>query len=687
MSANFTPNKEDIKILPPFKMQVLTNFPYIEADFDALTNYQLLCKIVEYLNAVIHNENEVTEEVTGLYNAYVSLQDYVNNYFDNLDVQDEVNNKLDEMAESGELTDIIAQYLGLAGMITYNTVAELKAAENIVNGSKCETLGYHEVNDGGGAIYKIRNITNEDVVDEGSIIALHNELLVAELIVNADINIKQFGAYGDGLHDDSDYIQNAIDYGFSKGIDVKVPATIAYYKITRPLVIETAPAGIGDQYWNGNGTRLYGDYKARCKIIKIGNTTSGIEEYDVNSTIICKNNTATGIFLDNLSLGNYETTDLNTKNSTSYSVYTKCSRSTYSNLNLNSYHGLYGECFSSLFENIVFNCTDDALHITNGTSNTFRFMYAFTCNNPYFIQSSYTTVMNCASDGCTGSIYKCSGLGLTFLNCGSESRNAQYIFEQLNSTWFDVTVQGMMIDRQVGNPTASISVGDCAIALFQTTGVFKLRDCTIVERERIASGNSYVFKLTEAGKRISTTIENLAYYKNYTGDNNSRMLIWNNYTEGYTAHRYSSGGMTFNYQVIGEGKLIPFIGSWKPARGGEISTDALVDEGNINKAIYLDSTGRYGTSQGSIQYQSRPNLGDIHLFNDPKAYNAYGDVVTAITSDALWSVSKLPIVITCDTASRPTTNLYAGLCIFDTTLNKPLWYDGSHWKDATGTNV
>ena len=36
--------------LPPFKWYVLQNFPFIEADFDAITNYQLLCKIVEYLN-------------------------------------------------------------------------------------------------------------------------------------------------------------------------------------------------------------------------------------------------------------------------------------------------------------------------------------------------------------------------------------------------------------------------------------------------------------------------------------------------------------------------------------------------------------------------------------------------------------------------------------------------------------
>ena len=111
MSANFTPEKEDYKILTPFKMQVLTNFPYIEADFDALTNYQLLCKIVEYLNNVIANENEVTEQITSLYNAYIELQNYVNNYFDNLDVQEEINNKLDDMVLDGTLTSLIANYI------------------------------------------------------------------------------------------------------------------------------------------------------------------------------------------------------------------------------------------------------------------------------------------------------------------------------------------------------------------------------------------------------------------------------------------------------------------------------------------------------------------------------------------------------------------------------------------------
>lgn len=97
--------------IPNFKrvtflcMQQLTNFPYIEEDFDALTNYELLSKVVEYLNKVITNENEQNQSILELYNSFNDLKDYV----DNLDLQDEVNNKLDEMVTDGTLGTIINQ--------------------------------------------------------------------------------------------------------------------------------------------------------------------------------------------------------------------------------------------------------------------------------------------------------------------------------------------------------------------------------------------------------------------------------------------------------------------------------------------------------------------------------------------------------------------------------------------------
>lgn len=97
--------------LTPFKFFCLTNFPFIEEDFDALTNYQLLCKVVEYLNNVIKTTNTIGTQTEKLTNAFNTLKSYVDNYFTNLDVQEEINNKLDQMAENGTLTNLIKSYL------------------------------------------------------------------------------------------------------------------------------------------------------------------------------------------------------------------------------------------------------------------------------------------------------------------------------------------------------------------------------------------------------------------------------------------------------------------------------------------------------------------------------------------------------------------------------------------------
>ena len=180
---------KDFKVIPPFRRCVIQNFPFIEEDFDALTNYGLLSKIVEYLNAVIKSQNEVTEEVEYLANAYNQLKNYVDHYFDNLDVQEEVDKKLDEMAESGQLADIIAQYLGLAGVLAFDTIADLAGAENVVAGSIARVLGNTNYADGDGAFYRVRALVNTDVVDGVNLVAITKApTLVAERIPDAGLN-------------------------------------------------------------------------------------------------------------------------------------------------------------------------------------------------------------------------------------------------------------------------------------------------------------------------------------------------------------------------------------------------------------------------------------------------------------------------------------------------------------------
>lgn len=191
-------NKTDIDVqyVSPLKKICMTIGELPSSYLETMSYYEMLVWFTEFLkNQVIPTVNNNAEAVQELQTLYEELRTYVNNYFDNLDVQEEINNKLDEMAESGQLTDIIAQYLGLAGMIAFDTVADMKLAENLVNGSKCRTLGYHSVNDGGGAYYKIRQVTNDDVVDEMFIIEVNDDNLVGELITD-NLNIKQLGANG-----------------------------------------------------------------------------------------------------------------------------------------------------------------------------------------------------------------------------------------------------------------------------------------------------------------------------------------------------------------------------------------------------------------------------------------------------------------------------------------------------------
>lgn len=104
-------NEKKFIKLTPFKMQVLQTFPFIDADFDAITNYELLCKVVDYLNKTIDNVDVLNVKVEEYINKFNELKKYVDNYFTNLDVQEEINNKLDQMAKNGQLTNLIENYV------------------------------------------------------------------------------------------------------------------------------------------------------------------------------------------------------------------------------------------------------------------------------------------------------------------------------------------------------------------------------------------------------------------------------------------------------------------------------------------------------------------------------------------------------------------------------------------------
>ena len=150
-------------------------------------------------------ETSVNHTVDDYIEQFNQLHDYVHDYFDNLDVQEEINNKLDAMQEAGTLQEIITTYIQSNVAWTFDSVAEMQSATNLIDGSYARTLGYYNVNDGGGALYHI-----SESEPSGYYETLTSGLY-AEIVIEDTMNIKQFGAKGDGTTDDKNAIQNALN--------------------------------------------------------------------------------------------------------------------------------------------------------------------------------------------------------------------------------------------------------------------------------------------------------------------------------------------------------------------------------------------------------------------------------------------------------------------------------------------
>lgn len=288
-----------------FRNWVLQNFPFLEDDFDALTDYELFCKMIAYVKTLVKDNEEFKKQLQEL-----------ETYIYNLDLQDEVNKKLDEMAESGELENIISQYVELKTTYVYNTVAEMKASDNLVNGSYARTSGFYSFDDGGGAFYKVRQVTNDDVIDECFLIALNNPLLVAELIYNNEINYLQAGGkINDDTYDATALVQKLINnFSTKKCGKIYFPQGAIYFKGTITLKSNVELIGFGDySTWNINAetgqdkaTTFYHDPEEESNFIVSNYTDTSQLHYQPNINIknlyiVGSDDTVNGLYLAGIS--------------------------------------------------------------------------------------------------------------------------------------------------------------------------------------------------------------------------------------------------------------------------------------------------------------------------------------------------------------------------------------------------
>lgn len=127
-------------------------------------------------------------------------------------------------------------------IIVVNSVSEMIELQEIKVSSTVQTKGYYTSGDGGGNVYEIV-AGGTGTEDGGSFIDLDNGLQARGIFIG-DALIKQFGAKGDGVFDDTPFLQNAFNFKYPLSINDGT------YKITSSLDLSSFTGGAV----SGNGT-------------------------------------------------------------------------------------------------------------------------------------------------------------------------------------------------------------------------------------------------------------------------------------------------------------------------------------------------------------------------------------------------------------------------------------------------
>ena len=73
------------------------------------------------------------------------------------------------------------------------------------------------------------------------------------------------------------------------------------------------------------------------------------------------------------------------------------------------------------------------------------------------------------------------------------------------------------------------------------------------------------------------------------------------------------------------------------------------------------------------------------LFN--AQLRVYFNTVDSVNNQIQQAIITLSTPSAGITADRPSTDLQVGQFYFDTTINRPIWWDGTNWINAAGTVV
>lgn len=530
----------------------------------------------------------------------------------------------------------------------FDTVAAMKAA-NLKDGDYACTLGYYSANDGGAAEYKIVSSTNsyKETLNNG---------LFAELIVNDIINVKQIGAKSDGETDNSNYIQLAIN----KLIDNR--GGIVYFPSGRYFISNTITINNGQKPITLLG-ETSGDYNENGSQIITNN------QYLFKISNPSYNGTVKNLYFINNSSKDNNTFCFSTTASNE-TVYT--ARWTFKNLGFRNFtHAINLLEYTPnnytdgiLIENVRFSTVSrcmtfkhlEASKITNCYAEPFidYFLYVYQSQGFSLEDSVIRGPLPQSQDGCIGVILIGSTVSKTapvVRNCLFEDVDCAFVngmeyLNVINSRYtisFTPKLNPVFIMNNGGvNPSKTI---------FQN---FIINYEDSFEKEKIyitSSSSSFIWKdLLFAYSAVQKFILE---------------------TDGYSDYTIANINMT-NRQWVKKGKALLF---------------------GINPNIRIFYGDNSTITEPLAPDGSEWKLGDIVLISTiPTGVNRHNHIIGWYYVETGYQTNSfIPIQIgitkiaTSQAASM--TGAYIGQQSFNSSNNKPIWWNGSKWLYADGTQV
>ena len=526
----------------------------------------------------------------------------------------------------------------LSQSYTFKTVALMQASLIVFPvGKKIFWQGYHTESDGGSNWGIVTAGAHTD--DGGSVLTLADGQYVAANL-KGDINIRKFGAKGDAATDDQPSIQAAIDFSRS----TKVPDGLFLVNTELVLSDQGSISGLGGYAIS----RLIGSASGN-NCLRITPTSGSFTKHQVVSGITFQSQQATSLGAIGVTGSGIYTYGAKIKNCFFDASLTK---------------GLYGNFINLASTTNVWGYYGSPLNMTSAVDLVGSFNTEANQNVFYGdIMSNLTGDAIKVVDGWNTQL-----TNVTIDNIGGHAINTEGGFSLgITGCWFERCAAGAILKSTSGSSgNFIISVNN---SLMQVTTAGAL--------------NTRVFD--EAGS-VKVHVTDTAFGGLNDGDviANGGIALCNNHTKmNFGAENYIPGGFiradltgyTWDTPSIVVDDIAAYNKSFNETDGTTANIAKTIRNSNASFASTLlelksarAASGAYKFLELISDYDGTPSV-EHQFLGSGQAYHHRG------VSGGSWT-----------TATRPVPS-QAGTMIWDSTISKPIWWNGAAWEDATGAAV